>query len=148
GNKGGHRDKDSHRDRDDQRPVRGRSGVRFMHRLRERRQGRLQQHFVSSGSGDPEQPRLPAECAIRSVLRQLVDEPRRLLRRAAMRQKTSWVIASVALVVAAAPSRAAAATGTTQFLNHTTLLGNVDDPNWYLTNIPFLELPDTQIQQV
>ncbi|MCQ8239428.1 MGH1-like glycoside hydrolase domain-containing protein [Rhizosaccharibacter radicis] len=36
----------------------------------------------------------------------------------------------------------------THFLPHATLLGAVDDPNWFLRNIPFLEVPDAQIQQV
>ncbi len=36
-----------------------------------------------------------------------------------------------------------------KFLNHKALLGNVDsDPTWFLSNIPFLEVPDSQIQQV
>ncbi len=36
-----------------------------------------------------------------------------------------------------------------QFLNHSALLGNVDpSPSWFLDNIPFLEVPDTAIQQV
>lgn len=36
----------------------------------------------------------------------------------------------------------------TNFLNKTALLGNANDPEWFKNNIPFLELPDTQIQQV
>ena len=36
-----------------------------------------------------------------------------------------------------------------EFLNHRALLGNVDaDTAWFLSNIPFLEVPDPQIQQV
>lgn len=36
-----------------------------------------------------------------------------------------------------------------KFLNHKALLGNVDaDPSWFQSNIPFLEVPDSQIQQV
>jgi hypothetical protein len=34
------------------------------------------------------------------------------------------------------------------FLNDAALLGKVDDPAWYLANIPFLEIPDPQIQRV
>ena len=41
-----------------------------------------------------------------------------------------------------------AAPGGTHFLNQTALLGSVDDPQWFLHNIPFVELPDQQIQQV
>jgi hypothetical protein len=33
-------------------------------------------------------------------------------------------------------------------MNDAALLGNVNDPNWYLSIIPFLEVPDPQIQQV
>jgi len=36
-----------------------------------------------------------------------------------------------------------------KFLNHAVLLGNVDsDPSWFQANIPFLEVPDPQIQQI
>jgi len=41
-----------------------------------------------------------------------------------------------------------AAPGGTNFLSKSALLGAVDDPAWFLNNIPFLEVPDTQIQQV
>ena len=41
-----------------------------------------------------------------------------------------------------------AAPGGTNFLNKTALLGSANDPAWFLNNIPFLEVPDTQIQQV
>ncbi len=41
-----------------------------------------------------------------------------------------------------------AAPGGTNFLNKPALLGPVDDPAWFLNNIPFLEVPDTRIQQV
>jgi hypothetical protein len=34
------------------------------------------------------------------------------------------------------------------FLNHAALLGNVNDPNWSLNNIPFIEVPDPAIQNV
>jgi hypothetical protein len=36
----------------------------------------------------------------------------------------------------------------TSFLNHASLLTGVDDPAWYQANIPFLEVPDQQIQSV
>lgn len=36
----------------------------------------------------------------------------------------------------------------THALNHRMLLGNADDPGWYEANIPFLEVPDTEIQDV
>jgi hypothetical protein len=41
-----------------------------------------------------------------------------------------------------------AAPGATHVLHSTSLLGNVDDPGWFVHNIPFLDVPDTQIQQV
>jgi len=36
----------------------------------------------------------------------------------------------------------------TSFLNHTSLLAGLDDQAWYQANIPFLEVPDQQIQSV
>ena len=36
----------------------------------------------------------------------------------------------------------------TSFLNHSHLLGSVEDPGWYEDNVPFVELPDQQIQDV
>src|SRR3569833_4390446 len=41
-----------------------------------------------------------------------------------------------------------AAPGATHVLNQTALIGNVDDSAWFTHNIPFLDCPDTQIQQV
>ena len=38
--------------------------------------------------------------------------------------------------------------GRTTFLPDAALLGPVDDPDWFLRNIPFLEVPDPQIQGV
>ena len=38
--------------------------------------------------------------------------------------------------------------GRTGFLPDAALLGPVDDPDWFLRNIPFLEVPDPQIQGV
>lgn len=37
---------------------------------------------------------------------------------------------------------------TTNFLNHTSYLEGLDDQQWYLDNIPFIDLPDQQIQDV
>ncbi len=39
-----------------------------------------------------------------------------------------------------------AAPGGTQFLNHAALLGALNDRGWFLGNIPFLEVPDSDIQ--
>ncbi|GAB7328012.1 hypothetical protein MBLNU13_g00068t1 [Cladosporium sp. NU13] len=36
----------------------------------------------------------------------------------------------------------------TSFLNHTLLLGSIEDPRWYEDNVPFMDLPDQQIQDV
>lgn len=36
----------------------------------------------------------------------------------------------------------------THVLDHKALLGNVNDPEWFEANIPFVEVPDPQIQQV
>ena len=41
-----------------------------------------------------------------------------------------------------------AAPGGTSFLDHAALLGSVDDPAWFLANIPFLDVPDSDIRQV
>src|SRR5205807_965037 len=41
-----------------------------------------------------------------------------------------------------------AAPGATHVLNQTALMGNVNDSAWFTSNIPFLEVPDAQIQQV
>ena len=40
------------------------------------------------------------------------------------------------------------APGGTNFLDKPALLGPVNDPQWFLHNIPFLDVPDPQIQQV
>ena len=66
-------------------------------------------------------------------------------------RRTWWAAAAAtALLVVAAP--AASAVGgsapATTFLDHTALLGSVQDPGWYEANIPFLEVPDRQIQDV
>ncbi|EGO53993.1 hypothetical protein NEUTE1DRAFT_140342 [Neurospora tetrasperma FGSC 2508] len=36
----------------------------------------------------------------------------------------------------------------TNFLNHTSLLTGLEDPDWFEENIPFLDVPDAQIQAV
>lgn len=36
----------------------------------------------------------------------------------------------------------------TSFLNHSRLLGSIEDPGWYEDNVPFVDLPDQQIQDV
>jgi hypothetical protein len=41
-----------------------------------------------------------------------------------------------------------AAPGSTNFLNKVALLGAVNNPAWFNNNIPFLEVPDSQIQSV
>ncbi len=41
-----------------------------------------------------------------------------------------------------------AAPGGTNFLDKTALVGPADDAAWFLANIPFLDVPDTQIQRV
>ena len=41
-----------------------------------------------------------------------------------------------------------AAPGSTHILNAAALLGPANDPAWFLHNIPFLDVPDPQIQQV
>lgn len=40
------------------------------------------------------------------------------------------------------------APGATHILDRDALLGHVDDPDWFAANIPFLDVPDTQIRQV
>lgn len=37
---------------------------------------------------------------------------------------------------------------TTNFLNHTSYLTNLDDQQWYLDNIPFISIPDELMQDV
>ena len=37
---------------------------------------------------------------------------------------------------------------TTNFLNHSSYLDGLDDHQWYLDNIPFIDVPDRQIQDV
>lgn len=36
----------------------------------------------------------------------------------------------------------------TNFLNHDSLLGSIDNKAWYKQNIPFLEIPNQQIQEI
>ena len=62
-----------------------------------------------------------------------------------------WAAAAVgALLVVAAPAASAVggSAAATSFLNHAALLGAVEDPGWYEANIPFLDVPDQQIQDV
>lgn len=64
-----------------------------------------------------------------------------------------WVVAALAVALVAGSAASAVgsrapATGGTSFLNHAALLGSADDPGWYEANIPFLEVPDRQIQDV
>lgn len=37
---------------------------------------------------------------------------------------------------------------TTNILDHASYVSNVDDPQWYLDNIPFIDVPDKNIQEV
>ena len=37
---------------------------------------------------------------------------------------------------------------TTQILNHSSYVDSFDEPQWYLDNIPFVNFPDTAIQDV
>ncbi|KAK5136227.1 hypothetical protein LTR08_003834 [Meristemomyces frigidus] len=37
---------------------------------------------------------------------------------------------------------------TTNFLNHSSYLTNLDDNQWYLDNIPFIDVPDPRLQEV
>jgi hypothetical protein len=37
---------------------------------------------------------------------------------------------------------------TTNFLNHSSYINNLDDHQWYLDNIPFIDVPDQNIQDV
>jgi hypothetical protein len=50
-------------------------------------------------------------------------------------------------LVLALSCRPTAAAGTT-FLNHASLLTGREDPDWFEQNVPFLDVPDTQIQAV
>ncbi len=78
-----------------------------------------------------------------------------------MRRRPGWIAAAAMAVVAAgglslAGSAAAVETPNpypampagTSLLNHSSLLGNVNDPAWFEANIPFLDVPDQQIQSV
>lgn len=79
-------------------------------------------------------------------------------RRALARHGLRVTTATAALVAASASMTASAinaptvyarnATGGTSFLNHTALLGSINDKPWFEANIPFLEVPDAQIQGV
>ena len=36
----------------------------------------------------------------------------------------------------------------TSFLNHSSYITNLDDQQWYLDNIPFIDVPDSSLQEV
>lgn len=40
------------------------------------------------------------------------------------------------------------AASTTSILNHTNYLKGIHDPQWYLDNIPFIDLPDSLLQDL
>ncbi|SEP51043.1 MGH1-like glycoside hydrolase domain-containing protein [Amycolatopsis saalfeldensis] len=62
---------------------------------------------------------------------------------------TLLLVAALLLPVSgAAASPLTPTAGGTSFLNHAALLGNAADPAWYEANIPFLDVPDQQIQSV
>ncbi len=66
--------------------------------------------------------------------------------------RSTW-LAAFTLVAAPAlaidpPTLYPGAAPGTGFLNRPALLGAVNDPNWFLANIPFLDVPDSDIQQV
>lgn len=66
-------------------------------------------------------------------------------------RRTWWAAAAATALLAVAAPAASAVGGpaaATTFLNHAALLGSVEDPGWYEANIPFLEVPDQQIQDV
>ena len=73
--------------------------------------------------------------------------PRLCLATAAAFGLSALALPAQASMFAAAPIDSAAAIQT-NFLNHSVLLGNVEDPEWYEQNIPFLDVPDRQIQDV
>ena len=56
--------------------------------------------------------------------------------------------ATVASGISAPTLYARNATAGTSFLNHTALLGSINDKPWFEANIPFLDVPDTQIRDV
>ena len=67
--------------------------------------------------------------------------------------RAAWLVGFVfaahpALAIDPAAPYPGAAPGGTSFLNKPALLGPVNDPAWFLNNIPFLDVPDTQVQQV
>ncbi len=85
---------------------------------------------------------------LRSDKTQVGDDPMR-----ALLLCSTWLVAST---IVTGPAGAVdppvpypgAAPGGTRFLDHAALLGSANDPEWFLNNIPFLEVPDTDIQQV
>ncbi len=73
-----------------------------------------------------------------------------------MRSRLLLHASAAIIVIASAPARAidptnpypGAAPGGTSFLNHAALLGDIADQPWFEANIPFLDVPDADIQQV
>jgi len=61
---------------------------------------------------------------------------------------TTTLVAGSALAIDPANPYPGAAPGATHVLNQSALIGSVNDLGWFTANIPFLEVPDTQIQQV
>lgn len=58
------------------------------------------------------------------------------------------LMAQAAMAIEPASLYPGAAPGSTNFLNKDALLGNANDPAWFHNNIPFLDVPDRDIQQV
>lgn len=65
--------------------------------------------------------------------------------RLARAASTAALLITAGLLVAPAPTHGEAAPG---ILDKTALLGSIEDPDWFRANIPFLEVPDRQIQDV
>ena len=67
-------------------------------------------------------------------------------------ETTSCALLSLAQLIAAANPRpyplADGYLQTTNILNHTSYLQDLDDQQWYLDNIPFIDVPDQQTQDV
>ena len=61
---------------------------------------------------------------------------------------TAFTLANTAWAINAPTVYARNPTSGTSFLNHTALLGAINDKPWFEANIPFLEVPDAQIQDV
>ncbi|MES2739909.1 MAG: RICIN domain-containing protein [Pseudomonadota bacterium] len=68
--------------------------------------------------------------------------------RCALALVVASMISTCAVAIEPTAPYPGAAPGATAFLNKANLLGNANDPDWFNHNIPFLEVPDSQIQQV